>query len=171
MPGSSGGFHRPVKCRAHARQSAAGTKNERFTILAPSEKKAGIIMGYLIDHVFDQPFFLERLELDASTKLDKLRRERSRDNLTFKGWGGVKTLTLDSRNGKKNIEAAIGFGGNRLILDKSSLINDTLYATVKRMLGGFPYDDTFLLEIGNPFYRNHFLRCIGYAAHPSHEHR
>src|SRR4051812_12988747 len=50
------------------------TKKERFTILAPSEKKAGIIMGYLIDHVFDQPFFLEMLELDASTKLDKLRR-------------------------------------------------------------------------------------------------
>ena len=134
------------------------TKNERFTILAPSEKKAGIIMGYLIDHVFDQPFFLERLELDASTKLDKLRRERSRDNLTFKGGGGVKTLTLDARNGKRSIEAAMGFGGNRLILDESSLIEDPLYATVKRMLGGFPYADTFLLEIGNPFYRNHFHR-------------
>jgi hypothetical protein len=113
-------------------------------------------MGYLIDHVFDQPFMLERLELDASTKLDKLRRERSRDNLTFKGGGGVKTLSLDSRNGKRSIEAAMGFGGNRLILDESSLIEDTLYATVKRMLGGF--DDTFLLEIGNPFYRNHFYR-------------
>lgn len=134
------------------------TKNERFTILAPSEKKAGIIMGYLIDHVFDQPFLLEQLELDASTKLDKLRRERSRDNLTFKGGGGVKTLTLDSRNGKRSIEAAMGFGGNRLILDESSLVDDTLYATVKRMLGGYPYEDTFLLEIGNPFHRNHFLR-------------
>lgn len=134
------------------------TKNERFTILAPSEKKAGIIMGYLIDHVFDQTFFLERLELDAQTKLDKLRRERSRDNLTFKGGGGVKTLTLDSRNGKRSIEAAMGFGGNRLILDESSLVDDVLYATVKRMLGGFPYHDTFLLEIGNPFYRNHFYR-------------
>lgn len=136
----------------------AMTKNERFTILAPSEKKAGIIMGYLIDHVFDQPFFLSQLELDASTKLDKLRRERSRDNLTFKGGGGVKTLTLDARNGKRSIEAAMGFGGKRLVLDESSLVDDVLYATVKRMLGGYPYEDTFLLEIGNPFYRNHFYR-------------
>ncbi len=134
------------------------TKGERFTILAPSEKKAGIIMGYLIDHLFDQPFFLDQLELDSTTKLDKLRRERSRDNLTFKGGGGVKTLTLDSRNGKRSIEAAMGFGGNRLILDESSLIDDVLYSTVKRMLGGYAYDDTFLLEIGNPFYRNHFYR-------------
>jgi hypothetical protein len=52
----------------------------------------------------------------------------------------------------------MGFGGNRLILDESSLIDDVLYATVKRMLGGYPYADTFLLEIGNPFYRNHFHR-------------
>jgi hypothetical protein len=134
------------------------TKGERFTILAPSEKKDGIIMGYLIDHVFDQPFFLSQLELDAQTKLDKLRRERSRDNLTFKRGGGVKALTLDARNGKRSIEAAMGFGGNRLILDESSLIDDVLYATVKRMLGGYPQDDTFLLEIGNHFYRNHFYR-------------
>jgi uncharacterized SAM-binding protein YcdF (DUF218 family) len=143
---------------AIATELRAITKGERFTILAPSEKKAGIIMGYLIDHLFDQPFLLDQLELDSSTKLDKLRRERSRDNLTFKGGGGVKTLTLDSRNGKRSIEAAMGFGGKRLILDESSLIDDTLYATVKRMLGGYSYEDTFLLEIGNPFYRNHFYR-------------
>ena len=134
------------------------TRKERFVIMAPSEKKAQIIMSYVIDHVFDQPFLLDQLELDASTKLDKLRRERSRDNLTFKGGGGIKTLTLDARNGKRSIEAAMGFGGNRLILDESSLIDDVLYATVKRMLGGYAYDDTFLLEIGNPFYRNHFHR-------------
>jgi hypothetical protein len=143
---------------AIATQLRAITKNERFTILAPSEKKAQIIMGYLIDHLFDQPFLLERLELDAQTKLDKLRRERSRDNVTFKGGGGVKILSLDSRNGKRSIEAAMGFGGNRIILDESSLIDDVLYATVKRMLGGYPQGDTFLLEIGNPFYRNHFYR-------------
>ena len=29
---------------------------------------------------------------------------------------------------------------------------------VERMLGGYAYNDTFLLEIGNPFYRNHFHR-------------
>lgn len=132
--------------------------NERFIILAPSEKKAQIIMQYIIDHVFDVPAFTKLLELEETVSLDRLRRERSRNNLTFKGGGGIMTLTLDARNGKKSIEAAMGFGGNRLILDESSLIDDTLYSTVKRMLGGYPYEDTFLLEIGNPFYRNHFYR-------------
>lgn len=131
---------------------------DRFTILAPSEKKAGIIMEYVIDHCFDNAKFMDRLELEPNVTLDRLRRERSRNHLTFKGNGGVQILTLDSRNSKRSIEAALGFGGNRLILDESSLIDDPLYATVKRMLGGYQYRDTFLLEIGNPFYRNHFYR-------------
>lgn len=131
---------------------------ERFIILAPSENKAQIIMSYIIDHCFDNALFLDQLELDPSEKLDRLRRQRSRDYITFKTGGGVRTLTLDARNTKRNIEAAMGFGGNRIILDESSLIDDTLYATVKRMLGGYAYDDQFLLEIGNPFYRNHFYR-------------
>jgi hypothetical protein len=29
---------------------------------------------------------------------------------------------------------------------------------MKRMLGGYKYNDQFLLELGNPFYRNHFYR-------------
>lgn len=133
-------------------------KNEKFIILAPNEKKAQIIMNYIIDHCFDSPIFTSQLELDETVSLDRLRRERSRNHITFKGGGGVMTLSLDARNGRRNYEAAMGFGGNRLILDESSLIDDTLYASVKRMLGGYPYDDTFLLEIGNPFHRNHFYR-------------
>lgn len=115
-------------------------------------------MGYVIDHCFDSSVFMDRLELEPNVTLDRLRRERSRSHLTFKGNGGVQILTLDARNSKRSIEAAMGFGGNRLILDESSLIDDPLYATVKRMLGGYKYSDTFLLEIGNPFYRNHFYR-------------
>ena len=138
--------------------ASASSMGERFVILAPSEKKAGIIMNYIIEHCFDSTIFLDALELDQSTSLDRLRRERSRTNLTFKSGGGVMVLTLDARNSKHSLESALGFGGNRLILDESSLIDDPLYSTVKRMLGGYKYKDTFLLEIGNPFYRNHFLR-------------
>ena len=140
-----------VLCRAVGR-------NEKFIILAPSEKKAQITMQYVIDHCFDSPIFMSQLELEDTVSLDRLRRERSRNNITFKGGGGIMTLTLDSRNSKRSFEAAMGFGGNRVVLDESSLVDDTLYATVKRMLGGYPYEDTFLLEIGNPFYRNHFYR-------------
>ena len=132
--------------------------DERFVILAPTEKKARIIMDYIIEHCFDSQLFLNALELEQGVTFDRLRRERTRTHLTFKQGGGVMILTLDAKNSKRNLEAAMGFGGNRIILDESSLIPDPLYSTVKRMLGGYPYEDTFLLEIGNPFYRNHFLR-------------
>ena len=137
---------------------SSASLGERFVILAPSEKKASIIMNYVIEHCFDSNVFLNALELDQATTLDRLRRERSRTNITFKSGGGVMILTLDARNGKRSLESALGFGGNRIILDESSLIDDPLYSSVKRMLGGYKYNDTFLLEIGNPFYRNHFLR-------------
>ncbi|OGY22650.1 MAG: hypothetical protein A2113_00015 [Candidatus Woykebacteria bacterium GWA1_44_8] len=138
--------------------TAAVGMSERFTVLAPSEKKARILMNYCIEHLFDSEVFLSALDLDPNITWDKLRRERTRTNLSFKGGGGIQVLSLDARNTRRNIEAVMGFGGNRLILDESSLIDDPLYATVKRMLGGYKYSDTFLLEIGNPFYRNHFYR-------------
>lgn len=137
---------------------SAVAMGEKFTVLAPSEKKAAILMRYVIEHTFDQPMFMQALELQDNISLDRLRRERSREHLTFRGGGGVQVLSLDARNSRRSIEAAMGFGGNRVILDESSLIEDDLYATVKRMLGGHKYKDTLLLEIGNPFYRNHFLR-------------
>ncbi|MDP2654886.1 MAG: hypothetical protein Q8Q08_12770 [Candidatus Omnitrophota bacterium] len=127
---------------------------EHWTITAPSEKKAQISMGYVIDHAFDDKMFLSQLEID--TPLDRLRRERSRTKLTFKRGGSIQTLTLDAKNGKRNLEAAMGHGSQNVILDESSLIDDNLYATVKRMLGG--YKDNFLFEIGNPFHNNHFKR-------------
>lgn len=115
-------------------------------------------MGYCIDHIFDSPMMLSRLELDRGEKLDRLRRERSKDHLTLQGGGGIQILTLDVRNAKRSIEAAMGFGSKRLVLDESSLVDDQPYATVKRMLGGYKYKDAQLFEIGNPFYRNHFYR-------------
>lgn len=130
--------------------------NERFLIVAPSEKKAKIIMGYIIDHIGDNVIFRSQLEVEKSDSYDRLKRERSKNRLTFKRGGEIMTLTLDSRNSKKSLEAAMGFGvgeNGNVILDESSLIDDPLYASVKRMCGGA---QAMLFEIGNPFYRNHF---------------
>ena len=115
-------------------------------------------MNHVIEHVFDSPFFYKQLELDSDTSLDRLKRERSKKRLDFQNGGGIQILTLNAR--QKNIvsKSAMGFGGNRIILDESSLIDDPLYSTVKRMLGGHRYKDTLLFEIGNPWERNHFWR-------------
>lgn len=127
--------------------------NENWKIVAPSEKKAKIIMNYIIEHIYDNVIFESQLDHDTA---ERLKKETSKKRITFKNGGEVEIITLDSRNGKKNIEAAMGFGAPNVVLDESSLVDDPLYATVKRMLGG--HKDNFLFEIGNPFYRNHFYR-------------
>lgn len=134
---------------------------ERFTIVAPTEKKADIIMTYIREFAVDSPLIAPLLELDKDDNLDRLKRSRSRKHLTFKGGGGVQTLTLDARNSKRSLEAAMGFGAKNLIADEAGLIDDVLWATVMRMLGGDIKGSNrkkILIKIGNPFYRNHFYR-------------
>jgi hypothetical protein len=134
------------------------TQAERFTILAPNEKKADIIMAYVRDFATQHPIISSQLELDKMDTLERLKRERTKKHLTFKRGGGIMTLTLDARNSKRSIEAAMGFGSKNIIGDESGLIDDPLWSTVMRMLGGYAYKDSFLLKIGNPFYPNHFKR-------------
>lgn len=50
----------------------------------------------------------------------------------------------------------MGFGAPNVVVDESALIDDDLYATIKRMVGG--HKDNFILEIGNPFTVGHFKR-------------
>lgn len=136
----------------------AASLPERFTILAPSDKKADIIMTYVRDFATQHPIISSQLELEKNDTLDRLKRERSKKHITFKRGGGVQTLTLDARNGKRSIEAAMGFGSKNIIEDEAGLIEDPLHATVMRMMGGYDYHNSFLLKIGNPFHNNHFKR-------------
>lgn len=115
-------------------------------------------MAYVRDFATQNPIISSQLELNKSDTLDRLKRERSKKHITFKRGGGVQTLTLDARNGKRSIEAAMGFGSKNIIEDEASLIDDPLHATVMRMMGGYDYNDSFLLKIGNPFHNNHFKR-------------
>lgn len=136
----------------------AATRAERWTILAPNEKKADIIMAYIREFATAHPIISSQLELDKQDTLERLKRERSKKHLTFKRGGGVQTLSLDARNGKRSIEAAMGFGSKNIIEDEAGLIDDPLHSTVMRMMGGYDYASSFLLKIGNPFYNNHFKR-------------
>lgn len=128
------------------------THPEKWAIVAPSEEKARIIMDYIIDRIFDDPLFSEQLEYHSSK--EKLKQERSKTRITFRDAGEVRVYSGNASNTKQTKSALMGFGAANVILDESGQISDELYSTVKRMLGGTK--DNFLLEIGNPVYRNHF---------------
>lgn len=134
------------------------THKEKWAIVAPTEEKARIIMDYIIDRIFDDPLFSDQLEYH-STK-EKLKQERSKTRITFRDGGEVRVYSGNAGNTKQTKSALMGFGAPNIILDESGQINDELYSTVKRMVGGAEGTKagSFLLEIGNPVYRNHFHR-------------
>jgi len=133
---------------------SAAIGGQKWAIVAPTYKKAKIIMNYIIQHAFDSVYFYSQLTVDSS--LEKLKRERTRERIVFKGGGEIFIVSAEAGNKKKAGEALMGFGAPNLALDESSLIDDDIYATALRMVGGSK--QKFVVEIGNPFKRNHFFR-------------
>lgn len=132
----------------------ASTHAEKWAIIAPTEDKARIIMDYIIEHVFDHSWLVKKLDYNGTK--EKLMQERSKTRITFKGAGEIRVYSANAGNTQQVKKALMGFGSPNVVLDESPQLSDELYSTVKRMLGGTK--DNFLLEIGNPFYRNHFWR-------------
>ena len=87
---------------------------EKLAIVAPSLTKARIIMGYIIDHAFDNPFTASRLEIAKDESEQRLRRERSKNRLTFRqsdgSIGEVFVVSGDSKNTQAAGESLMGLG-------------------------------------------------------------
>lgn len=134
---------------------------EKWAIVAPSNKKAHIIMSYLIGHIFDNEYTTSLFEVPKGESVDRIRRERSKDRLTFKHPNGeiseVFTISSEGKRTKDLLDALMGFGAPNVIIDESSLIDDIQYVGILRMLGG--HKDNFLFEIGNAMRRNHFFKA------------
>ena len=126
----------------------------KWIIVAGTQKAARVIGGYVLKHIFDDPILYGGLTTTDS--LERLKRERSKDHLTFRSGGELQILTADVRNRKRAGEALMEFGAPNIVIDGSGLLDDDVYATAKRMAGGTA--DNFIIELGNPFRRNHFLR-------------
>ena len=139
----------------------ASTFQEKWIILGATKNKAGIIMEKLIKHIFENDYTLGKFQIDEGESLDFIRRNRAKDNITFKvdenGIGQVITLSADAR--RKSADAGdilIGHGGQNLIEDDAALIPDPIHGKALRMLGG--HKENFLLKITNSFGHNHAFR-------------
>jgi hypothetical protein len=123
-------------------------------IVAPKSDKARIIMRYYIDHLGDCQLFYDRLEKD--TQLERLQMEENKERIMLNNGGGIFVISANASNSVKGFESAMGEGAEITILDEAGLIPDDIEATIFRMIAG--KKDAFYCKIGNPFYRNHFLK-------------
>lgn len=130
---------------------------EKWAIVAGTKNHARIIGGECIKHIFDNQLFSTQLELTGAETMERLARERNKDHLTFKRGGDLRILTADVHNRKRVGQALMEHGATNLIIDGSGLLDDENYSTAIRMVGG-NVRDSFILEAGNPFLRNHFQK-------------
>src|SRR3990167_1427841 len=144
----------------------AATFAEKWAIIAPSQPKAKIIMGYVIKHLFENEYTLNRFKLQEGESADAVRRERSKNRLTFdignNQIGEIFILSAESRLKQSDDvgNSLMGFGAPNVVEDEAALISDESDAKAMRMVGGFTsFGTDFVVKIGNPFQRNHFLQA------------
>lgn len=145
----------------------AATFGEKWVLVAPSQPKARIIMGFVIKHIFDNEFTLSRFKIAEGESMEAVRRERSKNRLTFdvgdNKIGEIFILSAESRLKQSEDvgNALMGFGAPNLVEDEAALISDESDAKAMRMIGGFTgTGQDFVAKIGNPFSRGHFLKAF-----------
>lgn len=133
------------------------TRKEKILIIGPSKEQSSIIMNNLIEHSFDHPYLTSQLEIDVS--LERLKRERSRNRLTFKNDTEIFAMTADADSVKTEGKNLMGFGATVILVDESPLIPDEIFSKILRMLGD-DAEKSKLIQLGNPFFRNHFYNAF-----------
>lgn len=130
---------------------------EKWAIIAGTKDKSKIIMDYVIGHIFDNDYTASRFSLDKGDNMESIRRHRNKSHLTFKVGTDASGRALYGELFIGSAKDALGKGAQCVIEDEASLIPDDEHSLVTRMLGDNPTNN-FLVKIGNPFFRNHFLK-------------
>lgn len=136
-------------------------KSEPWALVAPSKLKAGIIMDYIVMFALQNPVAKRLMQADGEKTIEKLAKRTNKDRITFmdgdlKLHSEVRTFSAEAHRKGAVSKSLMGFGSPNVIEDESALIPNDIHATVVRMVGGHP--NNFLVKIGNPFNRNHFLK-------------
>ncbi len=128
--------------------------NKRVGLIAPTGDKSKVIMDYCSALLTSHPSFLDFVILESgSSKLERQRRELSKRKLSFNN-GTI--LEIRSVNLQMKGFGVTGFGYDLNIIDESAEIPDECYSKIYRML--VESKDAKIVEIGNPWFLNHFYR-------------
>lgn len=122
---------------------------EKWAIAAGNDKQAGIIMAYIIQHIFDNPMIQSRFVMERAESEENIRRYRNKDRINFK----LEDQTLGEVF-ITNAKGAMGFGAPNVIGDESALIPDKEEVLIHRMLGD--QVENFYCKVGNPWDSGHF---------------
>ena len=133
---------------------------EPFSIVAGTQEQSGIIMGYIIDHTFDNQYFSDKFKLDPGETAEMIRRFKNKKKMNFVVESKRTSVSKKDLLGEvfiTNAKGALGFGAKNVILDEAPLVTEEEEALVFRMLGDDP-KESFYFKIGNSWASPHFDR-------------
>lgn len=136
----------------------AATYPEKWAIVAGNKEQAGIIMSYIIQHIFDSDYFRTKFVIDKRENEESIRRYKNKDRINFKVGKKDRKMLLGEIY-ITNAAGALGFGAPNVVLDEAALVSDDDEALVFRMLGDKP-ESSFYCKIGNPWESAHFDRSL-----------
>lgn len=122
-------------------------KNKRIKFIGPSIELAGLIRDYMAELILDCEPLLSMADLESTGK-QRLKKEASRNRLTFSNGCEYRVVTAHGKG-----FAAMGHGGDLVIMDEAALISRESYAKITRMLGDDP-ENSILVELMNPWDRD-----------------
>ncbi|KKK70680.1 hypothetical protein LCGC14_2921550, partial [marine sediment metagenome] len=125
------------------------TYPEKWCIASGNKEQAGIIMSYIIQHIFDNEYTMKKFVPDKGDTMEAIRRYKNKNRLNFLLTNGLLGEVFIT-----NAKGAMGFGAPNVVLDEAALISDDEEALVFRMLGD--QLDNFYFKIGNPWESGHF---------------
>lgn len=131
---------------------------EDWLIIAPTKDKADIIMNYIRKFISSNPSIESMLNFKTAKASDKILSEKSKDAVVLWHKQGVysrvSVLSADVKNKQADGSSLMGSGSATIIVDESAEIPDTIYSKILRMTT--QTKNPFLMELGNPWFRNHF---------------
>lgn len=126
--------------------------NLKVGIIAPTYPKTRIIMDYVAEllSISDLETIID-LDMMGVPKLERLKKEVSKHKITFKNGSYIEILSADVAGGGFGV---MGKAYDLQIVDEVCEIPTEVYTKIYRMLVDNP--SAKIIEIGNPWERNHF---------------
>lgn len=122
-------------------------ENKKIKFVGPESEQAGLIRDYMSELILDCPLLLEIAEI-SSKGADRLKKEASKTRLTFSNGCEYRVISMHGEG-----FAAMGHGGDVLVVDEAARLTRKQYAKLIRMLGD-DAENSILIEMYNPFDRD-----------------
>lgn len=137
-------------------------ENKKIKFIGPAADQAGLIRDYMTELILNSRdgILIDLADLDKRG-YERIKKEASRNRMTFKNGCEYRIISAHGRG-----FAAMGHGGQLIVMDESAMISREAYAKITRMLGDDPENST-LVELFNPWDRD--TKAFDHSINPNFE--